>query len=153
MRFARGLSGLMLATAALGLAACASSTSSTPDLAPAVPAAPVTTAPVAPAPAPGPLPVGNALTAADITKALAERKFTYAAPGNKGTVTFYSDGTFEYDQAGKGTGTGIWQASNGKLCQARNPTSWLPKGTPSACAPITSDGMRLTAGPMQLTPL
>lgn len=151
MRFTQGLSGLMLATAALGLAACASSTSSTPDLAPAVPAAPVTTAPVAPAP--GPLPVGNALTAADITKALAERKFTYAAPGNKGTVTFYNDGTFEYDQAGKGTGTGIWQASNGKLCQARNPTSWLPKGTPSACAPITSDGMRLTAGPMQLTPL
>jgi len=150
MRFARGFSGMMLVVAAVGLTACASS-KSTPDLAPAVPAAPVTTAPVAPAP--GPLPVGNALSAGDITKALAERKFTYAAPGNKGTVTFYGDGTFEYDQAGKGTGTGIWQASNGKLCQARNPTSWLPKGTPSACAPITSDGTRLTSGPMQLTPL
>lgn len=152
MRFAHGLSGLMLATAALGLAACASSKTS-PDLAPAAPAAvaPITTAPVAPAP--GPLPVGTALSAADITNALAERKFTYAAPGNKGTVTFYRDGTFEYDQAGKGTGTGIWQASAGKLCQARNPTSWLPKGTPSMCAPITSDGMRLTSGPMQLTPL
>ena len=150
MHSTRGLSGLVLAVAALGLAACASS-KSTPDLAPAVPGAPVTTAPMTPAP--GPLPVGNALTAGDITKALAERKFTYAAPGNKGTVTFYGDGTFEYDQAGKGTGTGIWQASNGKLCQARNPTSWLPSGTPSACAPITSDGTRLTAGPMQLTPL
>ncbi|MEI7599815.1 MAG: hypothetical protein WCJ41_10890 [Aestuariivirga sp.] len=152
MRFARGLSGLALATVALGLAACASSSSS-PDLAPATqaPGAPVAMAPVAPAP--GPLPVGNALSAGDITKALAERKFTYAAPGNKGTVTFYGDGTFEYDQAGKGTGTGIWQASNGKLCQARNPTSWLPKGTPSMCSPITSDGMRLTSGPMQLTPL
>lgn len=148
MRFARGLSGLMLAVAALGLTACASS-KSTPDLAPAVPSAPA--APMTPAP--GPLPVGNSLSAADITKALAERKFTYAAPGNKGTVTFYSDGTFEYDQAGKGTGTGLWQASAGKLCQARNPTAWLPKGTPSACAPITSDGTRLTAGPMQLTPL
>ena len=132
--------------------ACASSKTA-PDLAPAAPApvAPVTTAPVAPAP--GPLPVGNALSAADITNALAERKFTYAAPNMKGTVTFYRDGTFEYDQAGKGTGTGIWQASAGKLCQARNPTSWLPKGTPSTCTPITSDGMRLTAGPMQLTPL
>jgi len=149
MRIARGLSGLMLATVALGLAACASS-KSTPDLAPATPA-PITTAPVAPAP--GPLPVGNALSAADITKALSERKFTYAAPGNKGTVTFFNDGTFEYDQAGKGTGTGLWQASNGKLCQARNPTSWLPKGTPSTCVPITSDGMRLTAGPIQFTPL
>jgi hypothetical protein len=149
MRFARGLSGLMLAAAALGLAACASSNSS-PDLAPAA-TAPVTSAPVAPAP--GPLPVGNALSAGDITNALAERKFTYAAPNMKGTVTFYRDGTFEYDQAGKGTGTGLWQASNGKLCQARNPTSWLPKGTPSTCMPITSDGMHLTAGPIQYTPL
>jgi hypothetical protein len=147
MRYARGMSGLMLAVAALGLAACASSKTST-DLAPAVPAAPATMAP-----APGPLPVGNALTAGDITNALAERKFTYAAPNMKGTVTFYRDGTFEYDQAGKGTGTGIWQATNGKLCQARNPTSWLPKGTPSTCLPITSDGMRLTAGPVQYTPL
>ncbi|MCA3560907.1 MAG: hypothetical protein IOC82_07765 [Aestuariivirga sp.] len=144
MRFARGLSGLMLAAAAVGLAACASG-KTTPDL------APVTTAPVAPAP--GPLPVGNALTAAQITNALAERKFTYAAPSMKGTVTFYKDGTFEYDQAGRGTGTGIWQAADGKLCQARNPTSWLPKGTPSTCQPITSDGMRLTAGPVQFTPL
>lgn len=149
MRLARGLSGLMIATVALGLAACASSKTS-PDLAPAAPA-PITTAPVAPAP--GPLPVGNALSAADITNALAERKFTFAAPNMKGTVTFYRDGTFEYDQAGKGTGTGIWQASAGKLCQARNPTSWLPKGTPSTCMPITSDGMRLTAGPIQYTPL
>lgn len=150
MRFARGLSGLMLAAAALGLAACSSSTS-TPDLAPAVPAAPIATAPVAPAP--GPLPVGSTLTAAQISNALGERKFTYAAPGRKGTVTFYRDGTFEYDEAGKGTGTGIWQASNGKLCEARNPTSFLPKGTPSVCSPITSDGTRLTAGALQLIPL
>ena len=149
MRLVRGLSGLMLLAVTLGLAACASNNTS-PDLAPAAPA-PITAAPMAPAP--GPLPVGNALSAADITNALAERKFTYAAPNMKGTVTFYRDGTFEYDQAGKGTGTGIWQASAGKLCQARNPTSWLPKGTPSTCAPITSDGMRLTAGPVQFTPL
>ena len=149
MRFSRGITGLVLASMALGLAACASSKTS-PDLAPAAPA-PITMAPVAPAP--GPLAVGNALSAADITNALAERKFTYAAPNMKGTVTFYRDGTFEYDQAGKGTGTGIWQASAGKLCQARNPTSWLPKGTPSTCLPITSDGMRLTAGPIQYTPL
>lgn len=150
MRQARGVSSLMIAAMALTLAACASSKSS-PDLAPAVPAPATPMAPAAPAP--GPLPVGNSLTAGDITKALAERKFTYAAPGNKGTITFFGDGTFEYDQAGKGTGTGIWQASNGKLCQARNPTSWLPKGTPSTCVPITSDGMRLTAGPIQYTPL
>lgn len=146
MRFNRSLSGLMLAAAALGLAACASS-KSTPDLAPATPTAPVATAPAAP------LPVGTALSAGDISKALSERKFTYAAPGRKGTVTFYNDGTFEYAEAGKGTGTGIWQASNGKLCEARNPTSFLPKGTPSVCNPITSDGTKLTAGSLQLIPL
>lgn len=146
MRFNRSLSGLMLAAAALGLAACASS-NSTPDLAPATPTAPVAMAPAAP------LPVGTALSAGDISKALSERKFTYAAPGRKGTVTFYNDGTFEYAEAGKGTGTGIWQASNGKLCEARNPTSFLPKGTPSVCNPITSDGTKLTAGALQLIPL
>ena len=52
-----------------------------------------------------------------------------------------------------GTGTGIWQASNGKLCEARNPTGFLPKGTPSVCNPITSDGSKLTAGALQLIPL
>jgi len=149
MRFARGLTGLLFATVALGLAGCASQ-SSAPDLAPAAPAAPIATAPVAPA---APLPVGGALSAAQISSALGERRFTYAAPGRKGTVTFYKDGTFEYDEAGKGTGTGIWQASNGKLCEARNPTSFLPKGTPSVCNPITSDGTKLTAGALQLIPL
>jgi hypothetical protein len=149
MRFARGLSGLMLAGAALALAACASS-KSTPDLAPATPTAPISSAPAAPA---APLPVGTSLSAGDISRALSERKFTYAAPGRKGTVTFFNDGTFEYDEAGKGTGTGIWQASNGKLCEARNPTGFLPKGTPSVCNPITSDGSKLTAGALQLIPL
>jgi hypothetical protein len=117
-----------------------------PDLAPA---AAVTTAPLAP---PEALPIGP-MTAADISRVLGERKFTYAMPGRKGTVMFYRDGTFEYDEAGKGAGTGIWQASDGKLCEARNPTSFLPKGTPSVCSPITSDGTRLTAGTMQLIPL
>jgi len=149
MRLNRSLSGVILLGAAMGLTACASS-KSTPDLAPAVPSAPAATAPAAPA---APLPVGSSLSAADISKALSERKFTYAAPGRKGTVTFYNDGTFEYAEAGKGTGTGIWQASNGKLCEARNPTSFLPKGTPSVCNPITSDGSKLTAGALQLIPL
>lgn len=144
MHSKRTLSLIFVTAACLGLAACSSNKS--PDLAPVAPVAPVTTAPMEP------LPTGP-LTAASITKALAERKFTYAAPNRKGTVTYYKDGTFEYDEAGKGQGTGIWQAADGKLCEARNPTSFLPKGTPSACVPITSDGTRLTAGAMQLIPL
>ncbi len=147
MRFTRSLAGATLVAAGLSLAACSSNSSSGPDLAPATP---ITTAPVTAAPAP--LPTGP-LKAGDISRALSERKFTYAAPGRKGTVTFFNDGTFEYDEAGKGTGTGIWQASDGKLCEARNPTSFLPKGTPSVCNPISSDGSRLTAGSLQLIPL
>lgn len=135
-----------IAATGLILAACSMGGTPQPDLAPA---APVVTAPVV---QPEPLPVGP-MTAADITRVLGERKFTFATPGRKGTITFYRDGTFEYDEAGKGLGTGIWQASEGKLCEARNPASFLPKGTPSVCTPITSDGVRLTAGTMQLIPL
>jgi hypothetical protein len=138
----RLLAGMALAAMGLGLAACGMGGGPKTDL------APVTTAP----PAPAPLPVGP-LSAADTTQALSERKFTFAAPGRKGTVTFFRDGTFEYDEAGKGIGTGIWQAANGKLCEARNPTSFLPKGTPSTCSSISSDGTRITAGNMQLTPI
>ena len=144
MRSTSTLNLVLITAACLGLAACSSSKA--PDLAPVAPAAPVATQPLEP------LPTGP-LTAPSISKALAERKFTYAAPGRKGTVTYYKDGTFEYDEAGKGTGTGIWQPADGKLCEARNPTSFLPQGTPPTCVPITSDGSRLTAGSMQLIPL
>lgn len=135
---------LALASAGLALAACSSGGSPKPDLAPVEPA--ITTQPVAP------LPTGT-LNAADITRSLAERRFSFASAGRKGTITYFKDGTFEYDEAGKGTGTGIWQASDGKLCEARNPTSFLPKGTPSTCSKITSDGSRFTVGSTQLIPI
>jgi hypothetical protein len=135
---------LALAAAGLALAACSSGGSSKPDLAPVDPA--ISMQPVAP------LPTGS-LKAADITRALADRRFSFASSGRKGTITYFKDGTFEYDETGKGTGTGIWQASDGKLCEARNPTSFLPKGTPSTCSSITSDGSRFTVGSMQLIPI
>lgn len=137
--------GLIALAAAAGvLAGCASGGKSTPDLAPVEPA--VTMQPVAPLPA-------GAMTAGDITRAMADRKFSFASSGRKGTITYFKDGTFEYEEAGKGTGTGIWQASDGKLCEARNPTSFLPKGTPSSCNKITSDGTRFTVGSTQLIPI
>jgi hypothetical protein len=135
---------LTIAAAGLALAACSSGGSPKPDLAPVEPA--ITTQPVAP------LPTGS-LKAADITRALAERRFSFASAGRKGTVTYFRDGTFEYDETGKGIGTGVWQASDGKLCEARNPTSFLPKGTSSTCSTITSDGTRFTVGSMQLIPI
>jgi hypothetical protein len=99
-----------------------------------------------------PLPTGD-LTAADITRAMAERRFSFVAVGSNGTITYFKDGTFEYIEAGKGSGTGIWQATDGKLCEARNPTTFLPKGAPSTCSKITSDGSRLTIGAIALTPI
>ena len=142
-RSSHPLALVALLTAAATLQACASGGKSTPDLAPVDP---IITQPVAP------LPTG-ALTAADITRAMAERKFSFATSGRKGTITYFKDGTFEYDEAGKGAGTGVWQAADGKLCEARNPTNFLPKGTPSTCSKITSDGTRFTAGSLQLIPL
>ena len=139
-----GIRIVILCAAGLALAACASGGSSAPGLAPADPA--IAMQPVAP------LPTGS-LKAADITRALAERRFSFASAGRKGTITYFRDGTFEYDETGKGIGTGVWQASDGKLCEARNPSSFLPKGTPSTCSPITSDGSRFTVGPTQLIPI
>ena len=144
VRRIRSFSFASLAAAGLALSGCSSAVKSTPDLAPVEPA--ITQQPVAP------LPTGP-MTAGDITRALAERRFTFASAGRKGTITYYRDGTFEYDEAGKGAGTGVWQAADGKLCEARNPTNFLPKGTPSTCSKITSDGTRFTAGSMQLIPL
>jgi hypothetical protein len=140
----RILAHAALAAATFALAACSSGGSPAPNLAPVEPA--ITQQPVAP------LPTGP-MTAADITRALAERKFSFASAGRKGTVTYFRDGTFEYDETGKGIGTGVWQASDGKLCEARNPTNFLPKGTPSTCSKITSDGTRFSVGAMQLIPI
>lgn len=98
-----------------------------------------------------PLPTGP-LSAAQISKALSERSFTFSGEGRSGTITFYADGTFSYEEAGKGPGTGIWQSSDGKLCEAYNPTSFLPRGTPSTCNPFSSDGSVFTAGTIQLKP-
>ena len=135
---------IALAASGLMLAGCSSGGTSTPAIAPVEPA--VTMQPVAP------LPTG-AMTAGDITRAMADRRFSFASSGRKGTITYFKDGTFEYEETGKGTGTGIWQASDGKLCEARNPTSFLPKGTPSTCNKISSDGSRFTVGSTQLIPI
>lgn len=59
--------------------------------------------------------------------------------------------TFSYE-AGKGQGTGLWQSSDGKLCEARNPMGFLPKGTPSSRSPFTANGSVYAAGATQLTP-
>ena len=85
---------------------------------------------------------------------LGNRSFAYASGGGrKGTIMFNADGTFSYDETGKGEGTGVWQASEGKLCQAYDPTRFLPKGTRSECVPFNVEGGVYVAGATRLSPV
>ena len=119
-------SALMI-VAALLLAACSSSGPTRVDDAtnPGVTTAPPPTVPAGP------------LKAGEIMRILSGNSFRYTRPvGRTGTTTFNSDGTFSYQETGKGEGTGIWQASDGSLCEAFNPTSFLPRGTRTECSPF-----------------
>src|SRR5947199_10163997 len=99
-------------------------------------------------------PSSGPVRAAQIMQLLASKSFTYTrSGGRKGTVLFNADGTFSYNETGKGEGTGVWQASEGKLCQAFDPTSFLPKGTRSECAPFTIDGGSYVAGNARFNPV
>jgi len=118
------LAGVLLATALL--TACSSGSNRVDDggTNPAVTEPPPT------------VPTGP-LKAGDIMRILSGNSFRYTRPVNRtGTTTFNSDGTFTYQETGKGEGTGIWQASDGSLCEAFNPTSFLPRGTRTECSPF-----------------
>ena len=101
---------------------------------------------VAPAPS-GPL------KAAEIMQALSNRTFKYTRGSRTGSVTFNSDGTFGYEEVGKGPGTGVWQASDGALCEAFDPTSFLPQGTRSECQPFKAAGGNFFAGSARFEPM
>jgi hypothetical protein len=93
------------------------------------------------------------LKAAEIMQALSNRSFKYTRGPRTGTVTFNSDGTFGYEEVGKGPGTGVWQASDGALCEAFDPTSFLPQGTRSECQPFKSAGGNFFAGSARFEPI
>ena len=125
MMFSRSpASALMVLTAVL-LAACSSGTTRVDD----------GTNPGVTQPPPPTVPTGP-LKAGDIMRILSGNSFRYTRGSRTGTTTFDSDGTFTYQEAGKGEGTGIWQASDGSLCEAFNPTSFLPRGTRTECSPF-----------------
>jgi hypothetical protein len=129
------LAGVIAAAAAL--AACSSHSARVDDV----------TSPAVSAPPP-PMPAGP-LKAGDIMRILSGNSFRYTRPvGRTGTTTFNSDGTFSYQETGKGEGTGIWQASDGSLCEAFNPTSFLPRGTRTECSPFkqTAQGSYAAGG-------
>lgn len=93
------------------------------------------------------------LKAAEIMQALSNRSFKYTRGPRTGTVTFNSDGTFGYEEVGKGPGTGVWQASDGALCEAFDPTSFMPQGTRSECQPFKSAGGNFYAGSARFEPI
>ncbi|MBL8905583.1 MAG: hypothetical protein JNM20_02785 [Rhizobiales bacterium] len=99
-----------------------------------------------------PTPIGP-LKAAEIMQALSNRTFKYTRGSRTGTVTFNSDGTFGYEEVGKGPGTGVWQASDGALCEAFDPTSFLPQGTRSECQPFKAAGGKFYAGSARFEPM
>lgn len=114
-----------IALAGLLLAGCSSSSTRMDD----------TTAPVVSEPPPA-APAGP-MKAGEIMRVLSGNSFRFTRAGNRtGTTTFNGDGTFSYQENGKGEGTGIWQASDGSLCEAFNPTSFLPRGTRTECTPF-----------------
>ena len=93
------------------------------------------------------------LKAAEIMQALSNRTFKYTRGSRTGTVTFNSDGTFGYEEVGKGPGTGVWQASDGALCEAFDPTSFMPQGTRSECQPFKTAGGNYFAGSARFQPM
>jgi hypothetical protein len=126
MMFQRSPALAVMVLTALLVAGCSSSGTSRVDDA----TNPAVTEPPPTVPA-GPLKAG------DIMRILSGNSFRYTRPiGRTGTTTFNSDGTFSYQETGKGEGTGIWQASDGSLCEAFNPTSFLPRGTRTECSPF-----------------
>ena len=86
-------------------------------------------------------------------QALSNRTFKYTRGTRTGTVTFNSDGTFGYEEVGKGPGTGVWQASDGALCEAFDPTNFMPQGTRSECQPFKTAGGNFYAGSARFQPM
>jgi hypothetical protein len=95
----------------------------------------------------------GAMKAAEIMQALSNKSFKYSRGARTGVITFSSDGTFVYQEDGKGEGSGVWQASEGELCEAFDPTNFLPKGTRSECHPFRWTGDAYHAGGARFQPV
>ncbi len=61
-------------------------------------------------------PIRN-LSAGEIRNAITGKTFQYTRPDGNGFVTYNSDGTFNYQDDTKGSGTGTWTASDGQFCE------------------------------------
>jgi hypothetical protein len=107
---------------------------------------------VPPEPEPQPAVQQGPWKAKNITDALSDRTFNYSDGKSSGQVTYNSDFTFTYREEGKGEGTGIWQPSNEQLCEAFDPTSFMPRGSPSRCHPFSAIDNTYAVGTKRLNP-
>jgi hypothetical protein len=91
------------------------------------------------------------LTADDITKAISGKSWRWTSPKNSGVTLYASDGTSLVQVDGKGTTTGKWQAKDGYLCESFAPSSFIPKGLPLSCKPISNQGSGFRVGEADFT--
>lgn len=61
------------------------------------------------------------LSAAEISNTISGKTFQYTRKDGNGFVTYNADGSFEYQDDAKGSGTGSWTASAGQYCETFGP--------------------------------
>jgi hypothetical protein len=92
------------------------------------------------------VPSSNALSAAQINKALSGKSWKWKGAKNSGVTLYANDGSSLVEVTGKGTTTGKWIAKNGQLCEKFEPAPFLPSGVPMTCQPISGGGNTYQVG-------
>ena len=57
-------------------------------------------------------------SAAEIRSAIAGKTFQYTRPDGNGMISYSDDGSFEFQDDGKGAGSGRWTASGEQFCES-----------------------------------
>lgn len=57
-------------------------------------------------------------SANEIRSAIAGKTFQYTRPDGNGMISYSSDGSFEFQDDGKGAGSGRWTASGEQFCES-----------------------------------
>jgi hypothetical protein len=57
-------------------------------------------------------------SAGEIRSAIAGKTFQYTRPDGNGMISYSGDGTFEFQDDGKGAGSGRWTASGEQFCES-----------------------------------
>lgn len=98
-----------------------------------------------------PMAPSGAMSAAQITKVLSGKSWKWAGPNNAGVTLYANDGSSLVEVTGKGTTTGKWMAKDGQLCESFSPASFLPKGVPMTCQPMSGSGGAYRVGQATFT--